>query len=272
MTKLFKQFNIYNPATKRALLKNISGDSMEEIDMKGKIWKAEMKILMDEKAKQLKEKKEPEPLKAIIEDKEFNLVMPPADTGGCSILMLGSGRAGKTYALKHIMDKYFKSFCGMLFSMSANASAYQNMKYPLIPLCDKFIPEIMNEAYLINKGTKNNYDFLFVLDDCPLARYDKELLKLLTIYRNTSLSGICCIQSPTLLNPTCRSNFTFTMLFKQNTTEQIEQTIKFWLRGYFPKSWNMEEKIAWYKSSTDDHHFIFIDNWNGTIQRCRISE
>ena len=66
------------------------------------------------------------------------------------------------------------------------------------------------------------------------------------------ISGIVCIQSPTLINPTCRSNFTFMMLFKQNSTEQIEQTIKCYLRGYFPEGWNYEQKILWYKQQTDD--------------------
>ena len=206
-----------------------------------------------------------------IPDKPFELSMPPVETGGCSILMLGSGRSGKTTALKYILDKYFKQHCGVIFSQSAKAQAYKHMNYPLLPLSSCFIPELMNDAYKINKETKNAYPFLFVLDDCPLVKNDKELLKMLTIYRNSGLSGIVCVQSPTLLNPTCRSNFTFVMLFKQNTTEQIEQTIKGFLRGYFPKHWSYEDKIEWYRAATDDHYFILVDNWNGTIQRCRIN-
>jgi len=210
------------------------------------------------------------PQKVNIPDKPFVLEPPPVESGGCSVLMLGSGRSGKTTALKYIIDHYFNKHCGVLFSQSAKAQAYAHMKYPLIPLSSSFIPELMNDAYHINKETKNHYPFLFVLDDCPLAKNDKELLKLLTIYRNSGISGIVCVQSPTLLNPTCRSNFTFTMLFRQNSTEQIEQTIKGWLRGYFPKHWNYETKIEWYKKATEDHHFILIDNWAGTIQRCKI--
>jgi len=196
--------------------------------------------------------------------------MPDVSTGGCSILMLGSGRAGKTTALKYIVDKYFGKHCGVIYSQSAKAQAYQHMKYPLLPLSCVFVPELMNDAYHINKETKNHYPFLFVLDDCPLAKNDKQLLKLLTIYRNSGISGVVCIQSPTLINPTCRSNFTFMMLFKQNSTEQIEQTLKCYLRGYLPQGWNYDQKIAWYKQQTEDHHFLFIDNWNGTIQRCKI--
>ena len=200
-----------------------------------------------------------------IPDKQFRLEAPPVESGGCSILLLGSGRAGKTTAIEHLISTYFKQHTGVIFSQSAKANAYKDMNYPLLPLSSCFIPELMNDAYHINKETKNHYPFLFVLDDCPLAKNDKELLKLLTIYRNSAVSGIVCVQSPTLLNPTCRSNFTFVMLFKQNSTEQIEQTIKGWLRGYFPKSWSYEQKIAWYKKATEDHRFIFIDNWNGTI-------
>jgi len=208
--------------------------------------------------------------KVNIPDAPFVLTMPDVSTGGCSILMLGSGRSGKTTALKHIIDKYFKKHVGAIFSQSAKAQAYEHMKYPLLPLSCAFIPELMNDAYHINMETKNHYPFFFVLDDCPLAKNDKQLLKLLTIYRNSGISGAVCIQSPTLINPTCRSNFTFTMLFKQNSTEQIEQTIKTFLRGYFPEAWNYEKKIQWYRAMTDNHFFIFIDNWNGTIQRCKI--
>lgn len=205
-----------------------------------------------------------------VPNKPFSLELPPVETGGCSVLMLGSGRSGKTTALKWIIDHYFKQHCGVIFSQSAKAEAYKHMNYPLLPLSSIFIPELMNDAYHINKETKNHYPFMFVLDDCPLVKNDKELLKLLTIYRNSGISGVVCVQSPTLLNPTCRSNFTFVMLFKQNSTEQIEQTIKGWLRGYFPKGWSYEQKIEWYKMATADHHFILIDNWNGTIQRCKI--
>ena len=205
-----------------------------------------------------------------IPDKSFAIEMPPVESGGCSILMLGSGRSGKTTALKWVIDHYFKKHVGALFSQSAKAAAYKDMNYPLLPLSSCFIPELMNDAYRINKETKNHYPFLFVLDDCPLVKNDKELLKLLTIYRNQGLSGIVCVQSPTLLNPTCRSNFTFVMLGKCNTTEQAEQVIKGWLRGYFPKGMTYEDKIEWYRRATEDHHFICINNWTGDIFRSKI--
>jgi len=203
-------------------------------------------------------------------DKPFVLDMPPVDTGGCSILMVGSGRSGKTTALKYIIDHYFQKHVGAIFSESAKAEAYRHMKYPLLPLSCAFLPELIQDGYLINKETRNHYPFLFVLDDVPLAKNDKQLMKTLTVYRNSGISCVHCVQTPTLVSPTCRSNYTFTLLFKCNSAEQIENTCKFFLRGYFPSDWKMELKVIWYRNMTADHHFIFIDNYNGTIQRCKL--
>lgn len=205
-----------------------------------------------------------------IPDRPFKLIPPDPKTGGCSVLMVGSTRCGKTTCLKHILDKYFKNHVGAIFSESARAPAYQHMKYPLLPLSSCYVPELVKASYQVNKELNNFYDFLYVLDDVPLVKNDKQLLKLLTIYRNSNISAITCVQSPTLLNPTSRSNFNFVLLFHQNTTEQTEQVIKAWLRGYFPKHWRYEDKIEWYNKATEDHHFIMIDNLAGTIQRCKI--
>lgn len=206
-----------------------------------------------------------------VPDAPFVLEPPDAkSTGGCSILMLGSGRSGKTTALKHILDRYFKEHIGAIFSESARAPAYSHMKYANLPLCSCYVPDLVSASYRINKELKNHYPFLWVLDDCPLVKNDKQLHKTLTIYRNSNISTIIGMQSPTMLSPTVRSNFTFVMLFKCNTTEQIEAIIKVYLRGVFPQGWNYDQKIEWYKQATEDHHFLFLDNLKGTITRCKI--
>lgn len=206
-----------------------------------------------------------------IQDAEFVLNLPDVSTGGCSVLMLGSGRSGKTTCLKHILDRYFKKHIGAIFSESAKAPAYAHMKYPLLPLSPCYIPELVKASYLINKDSANYYPFLWVLDDCPLVRNDKQLHKTLTVYRNSNISTIIGMQSPTMLSPTVRSNFTFVLLFSSNTTEQIEAAIKMFLRGVFPQGWNYDKKIAWFKAQTADHHFLFLDNYNGTLQRCKLT-
>lgn len=205
-----------------------------------------------------------------IPSKPFKLVMPDTKTGGCSILMVGSTRSGKSTALQHILDTYFKKSVGVLFSQSVNANAYKEMNYPHIAKSSCYIPEIIHDMYAINKEIDNHYPFLSIIDDCPLVRSDKELLKLTTIYRNSGLSSIVCCQNLGMLNPTCRSNINFVMLFKLNNTEAIEKTIKTFLRGYLPQGWNYDKKIEWYKAITEDHHFLLIDNLAGTIYRSKI--
>ena len=142
--------------------------------------------------------------------------------------------------------------------------------YPNLVPSGVVIPELVKDSYLINRETKNHYHWLYIYDDTPMVRNDKELLKLLTIYRNSGISGIVCTQSPTLLNPTCRSNFNFVLLFKMNSTERTEANVKIWLRTYFPKGYTMEDKMSWYNKATEDHHFLLIDNLNGTVARCKI--
>lgn len=205
-----------------------------------------------------------------IPDAVFSLSLPPVETGGCSVMMIGSTRSGKSTALKWIMDHYFKKHIGTLFSQSVNANAYKDMNYPLIVKSCAYVPELIKDMYLINKDTKNHYPFLVIIDDCPLIRADKELIKLTTIYRNSGLSSIICMQNLQMLNPTARSNINFILLFRLNNTEAIERTIKTFLRGYLPQGWNYDKKIEWYKKITEDHHFLFIDNLNGTICRCKI--
>lgn len=205
-----------------------------------------------------------------IVDAPFELHLPDVSTGGASVLMIGSTRCGKTTALKYILKKYFKDHIGVIFSESAKSPAYADMKNKNLPLSSAWVPELIKDMYKINKDTKNHYDFMVILDDMPSVKFDKELLKLTTIYRNSNLSSICCIQSPSLLTPTARSNFNFVFLFHANTTAQMEANIKAYLRGIWPDKWSYEEKIRAYDEMTADHHFIFIDNLEGKMYRCKI--
>ena len=205
-----------------------------------------------------------------IPDAPFSLEMPPVETGGCSIMMIGSTRSGKSTALEYIMNKYFKKHVGVLFSQSIKANAYKNFNFPLLAKGCAYVPEIIHDFYIINKETQNHYPFLVIIDDQPLVRSDKELIKLTTIYRNSGVSSISCLQNLGMLNPTCRSNINFVMLFSLNNTEAIEKTIKTFLRGYFPQGWNYDKKIEEYRRLTADHHFILIDNLNGKIFRSKI--
>jgi len=201
-----------------------------------------------------------------IEDREFTFELQK--NGGVSLCFLGSTRSGKTTFLKYVIDNYFKKHFKVLMSNSIHNPIYDSMK-DLVksPL---YIPKLVKEGYDINKATSNHYKFLYILDDVVSAKFDKELLKLLAIYRNSNLSAIVSIQSPLLLNSATRGNLNYVFLGRMNSEEQIEKTIKMYLSSYL-KGPRMTDKIRQYKEMTEDHHWIVIDNINGEVYRTKIS-
>jgi hypothetical protein len=96
------------------------------------------------------------------------------------------------------------------------------------------------------------------------------MTKLLALYRNSRMSACVVGQDAKMLNPTGRANVNNVCLFKQNTDNRIEDNIKDFLRTYFPKSLTMDEKIELYRKLTEDHAFLYVNNLDNTIQRCKL--
>ena len=188
------------------------------------------------------------------------------DNGGVSVCFLGSTRSGKTTFLKYLLDNQFHKHLKILMSNSIHNPIYNDVKDVIkSPL---YLPAVVKEAYEINRNTKNHYKFLMILDDVVSAKFDKELLKLLAIYRNSELSCIISIQSPILLNSATRGNLNYVMLGRMNSEEQIEKTIKMYLTSYLKGK--MADKIREYRSLTDNYHWIVVDNLSGQIYRTKI--
>jgi dephospho-CoA kinase len=200
-----------------------------------------------------------------LETRKFEFEL--AENGGVSVALLGSTRSGKTTFLKYLLDKHFPKHLKVLMSNSIHAPIYKDMKDMVkSPL---YIPKLVKEGYMINKETKNHYDFLYILDDIVTGKFDKELLKLLAIYRNSNMSAIISIQSPILLNSATRGNLNYVLLGRMNSEEQIEKTIKMYLTSYLDGR-NMTEKIKNYKAMTEDHYWIVINNLDGSIYRTKL--
>lgn len=197
--------------------------------------------------------------------KAFKFELPT--NGGVSMCFLGSTRSGKTTFLKEIIDEYFSKHLKILMSNSIHNPIYKDMKD--LVKSPVYLPAIVKEGYDINKATKNHYDFLYILDDVVSAKFDKELLKLLAIYRNSNLSCIISIQSPILLNSATRGNLNFVMLGKMNSDEQIEKTIKMYLSSYLKGK--MTDKIREYRALTDNYHWICINNLTGEVYRTKLN-
>jgi hypothetical protein len=194
----------------------------------------------------------------------------PPDKFGCSIVMYGSTRSGKTTILNYLYEKLFKQYISVLMSNSLQSDAYKLLKKSCIT-SDMFHDEMLKDMYKINHETNNHYKFLVVLDDITDHRFSKEIVKLFTIYRNSRISTICCVQATTMMNKTARANINFVFLGRLNNDLEIEMVIKSYLTSFFPTSMKMAEKIQHYRQLTDDHHWIVIDQVGNDIFRTKLT-
>lgn len=204
----------------------------------------------------------------MIDDRPFTLDLPDSKTGGCSFALIGSTRSGKTTALKYILQKHFKKHIAVLMSNSLHAPTYKDIDHCVMsPI---YSSTVISECYKINKDTKNHYPFLIIMDDIVDKKFDKEMLRLLTIYRNSGCSAIITAQATTILNASGRTNINFVLLFKLNSDEEIEKAVKKYLGSYLP-GMKMSEKIEYYRRMTADHHFFVVDTLNGEVFRTKIN-
>ena len=199
----------------------------------------------------------------------FDLKLP--EKGGCTISLIGASRAGKTSLMKYIYNEFFNKHITTLFSYSLQADIYKDFTKK-VHCSPEYYPEIIKECAYINKQCNNKFNFCFIFDDIIglHLKNDPQLLKLCTILRNSDCSTIYSVQDPVLMNSIGRGNVNYCMLFKQNSDTECEKVIKHYLRSYFPAKMTMNEKIQLFKELVDNHHFIFIDNLNGTIYRTKL--
>lgn len=201
------------------------------------------------------------------EEKEFKLVIPEVETGGMTLAMIGSTRSGKTTLLKHTLKKYFDDHIGVLMTPSLHAPVYSDVKG--ISKAPDYLPTIIHEMYAINKKTENKYPFLVVLDDVVTAKFDKTLMKSFTIYRNSGITTIMCVQNPIILNSVTRGNINAILLGYLNSDEAVEKVLRMFCYTAIPGK-NIEEKIHEYKRLTQGHHWLYLDHLEGGMTRFKL--
>jgi len=193
----------------------------------------------------------------------------PSREHGMSCLLMGSTRSGKTTLMNYLYENIFKNHITILHTGSAQAHIYKSYK-DKVALAGEYMPELVSETYKINKRTDNHYEFLHILDDCVTVKNDVELKKLLTIYRNSRISGMITGQSLTIFNNITRGNINYVFLGYLNSDASVEQVIKSYLVSYFPSRMRLADKIKLYREMTKDHHFIIIDSINCEVFRTRL--
>jgi hypothetical protein len=188
---------------------------------------------------------------------------------GVSLMFLGSTRSGKTTLLNYLYKRHFKEHISVLMSNSLNSDAYDMLKKHCVS-GDFYFPEILKDFYKINHGTKNEYQFMAIIDDIPDKREDQEMKRLLTIYRNSRISCMICAQVNTMINKMARSNINYVFLGRMNSSSEIEKNLKDYLQGHLPTNWKMTEKIRWYKETTSNYTWIVLDQINGHLFLTRL--
>jgi hypothetical protein len=202
-------------------------------------------------------------------DKPFKLTLPDPETGGVTMALIGSTRSGKTTLLKHCILTLFEEHLTVLMSPSLHAPVYKDIGKSLIK-CPEYIPSVIDEAYKVNKATKNHYPFAMVLDDVVTAKFDKTLMKSFTIYRNSGITTIMSVQNPIILNSVTRGNFNFALLGYLNSSEAVERVVRMFCFHEIPGK-SIEEKIREYQRLTEDHHWLLMDFLTGDRYRFKLS-
>ena len=197
-------------------------------------------------------------------EKGISLSLDP-NTGNSTVI-LGSSKAGKSTVLMHLYKKYYEDTISILFSDNPQIKLYKD---PKLIKSFHFIPQVIRDFHQINRKTKNKYDFTVLLDDIVNEKEDEMLRRLILSFRNSNISSIVSLQSPTLLNKSNRASVNNILFFRFNTDEMIEQTIKFYLSSHLPG--RMDDKIRQYKEMTKDHQFIYLNPRDNKISVHKIS-
>ncbi len=194
----------------------------------------------------------------------------PSREYGISFLLMGSTRSGKSTMMNYIYENVFKHYICVLHTASAHSSIYEPLQKSCAIATD-YHPELLAETYKINKHTDCKYEFVHFIDDVVDKKNDAQLKKLLTIYRNSRISGVITGQSLTIFNNITRGNINYVFLGYLNSDASVEQCIKSYLISYFPKGMRMDDKIKTYREITKGHHFIVIDNIHGDVFRTKLT-
>jgi hypothetical protein len=264
----YHRCHIWDPIKKTNVYKsfNTFKHTPEEIKDLVKEWKLKKKKEFEDTLREREEN---------IVVKRDNLQIDLDDKSGLSILMIGSTRSGKSTCLNWLMENYYfppeNKYINVIFSNSYQADIYDNFRQNKSVVGSiLYQPNVVKDLYKINSQTKNKYKFNVILDDIVDSKYDQELKKMLCIYRNSRIGTIICLQNDKLLNATTRGNINHVLLFKLNSDEAIEKTVKMYLLSFFPRHYKMIDRIKKYKELTDDHSFFHLNNLTGKIKLCKI--
>lgn len=192
---------------------------------------------------------------------------------GNTLFILGSSKAGKSYALIKVYEEYYNnsSTISILFTDSPQSPHYKQLKAKGLIVCPEGgfnddVKCLITKIKSIQTKFDNPVRILLMFDDVLNLRYVDIIQKALLIYRNSYISTIISIQYPNLLSKSMRANVNNVFLFRFNSDETIEVAIKCFCGSYEPfLSIPMDEKIKKYKELTMDHKFLYVNPATATL-------
>lgn len=205
------------------------------------------------------------------ECKHFDLTLPT--NGGCSLLLCGASRSGKTTLMKYIYKKHFSKHVSVMFSMNPHADIYKDLSENVL-VSSTYHPELIREAHEINTLCDNKYPFLFISDDYVdnKIKNDAEITRCLTVLRNSAISSIFSFQGRTLMSAVGRNNANYICILKQQTPLEWENVIKEFLSMWLPTGMTMREMVDFCKEATVDHQYFMIDNIEGKCYLTKLTK
>lgn len=192
------------------------------------------------------------------------------DTKTSSTILIGQSRSGKSVLIDYIFNRFFTSHITVLFTPNYQSPVYERIRNnPNVSVSPFFIPHIIGMMNEINQESNNKYKFLIILDDIVDARYKLQLEQLVLSLRNSNISSIIGIQWPPLIKPNVRNNANNVCFFSFLNSEGRKRILTDFLYGMFGDI-SMKIQMKLYKQLTDDHHFIFNNNYSGETYMCKI--
>ncbi len=194
---------------------------------------------------------------------------------GNSTCIFGSSKRGKSTLMMHLFKKYYnnKDWISILFTNNSHMSLYSDKKLIINDGFDRDSENTIKLEHYINKQTKNEYNFLTMLDDVVDAKYSRIINELVLIYRNANLSSIISLQYAKLLSKQNRTNVNNIFIFGFNLVNEREELINMYLKselislGYTTK----DQQLEFFDYVTRDHGFFYLKPTDNHISFHRLN-
>lgn len=180
---------------------------------------------------------------------------------GNSVFFIARSRVGKSYALCRLVLKMMQWDADLIpIFMCGNVQSepYSILKKQ-VPIVQGFKPSLVETLKTVNDymGEGRQYKWLVVLDDILDARNSTSLRNICLSFRNSLVSSIISIQSPTLVQRNVRNSST-AYFFGNCTGQECEGVMEKFLQymPYFRKIKNKDDRVAELNILTKNHEFL----------------